>query len=182
MAIKPIGFSKRRGGFTLIEIMVVLLILSITTTFAMLSITRRNPAEAVTTASKTLYALLQLAHERAILQPVTIGVSLSQTGYRFLYFSLRTTDNFSSGKWQVFKEGNLSFERKFDSDLVLTLVAEEKSIPLPVQLGDPIPMPVLIFSSSGEVTPFRLRIASKQGEAVNYLEGRDSGQLSLLSH
>jgi len=74
--------SGNRCGFTLIEILVVILIISIVTSVALLSISR-NENRQLETFTKDLVQTLTLAQEQAMLQPAVLGLAIERHTYQF---------------------------------------------------------------------------------------------------
>ena len=74
--------SKNRG-FTLIEVMVVLVIIDILVTAVSLSLKGDRAGEALDEEAQRLSALLNLAREEAVMRDSDIGLALAQDGYLF---------------------------------------------------------------------------------------------------
>jgi general secretion pathway protein H len=75
---------KTARGFTLLELMVVILIIGVIVTFASLSIGDRALDDRLEAEAKRLEQLLRLAEEEADLKGAPLGLSFTVTGYRFL--------------------------------------------------------------------------------------------------
>jgi len=144
-------FSKRRpaaAGFSLLEILVVLLLMGIILTMATLSMAplfgRRHGDEAT-----RLAAITRLASDQAILQGVEHGLELARNGYRILVL-----DN---GRWLALDDDPAWRPRRLPDGVVLHLESEGHAVALPEELrGEP----QLILFSSGENTPFEIEVRS----------------------
>lgn len=70
-----------RGGFTLVELLVVMAVIGVAATAVVLSIPDRRPS--VLAEAEVFAARLALAREEAVLSNRTVAVRLSEDGYRF---------------------------------------------------------------------------------------------------
>ena len=73
-------------GFSLLELLVVIVIISILFTFTTLAIRGTSPEELLQTEALRLDRLLQLALEEAILKGEEYGVEFKPGSYRFLLY------------------------------------------------------------------------------------------------
>ncbi len=71
-------------GFTLIEVMVVMVIIAILVTAVSLSLKGDRVAEALGEEAKRLTALLNLAREEAVIRDRDLGLVLAEDGYLFV--------------------------------------------------------------------------------------------------
>ena len=93
---------RHHRGFTLIEILVVLVIIAIVISFAMLSIGVTGRDAALDEESRRLEGLLGLLHERAVLEGRDFGLLLEPATYQFVVYQSRRD------RWEKFDE-----EREF---------------------------------------------------------------------
>ena len=77
--------KRSKAGYTLIEILIVVLIISIVTSVAMLSI-GRNENKQMESFAQELMQMLSLAEEQAMLQPTVLGLMLSEQSLQFASF------------------------------------------------------------------------------------------------
>jgi general secretion pathway protein H len=158
MTARPI--SK---GFTLIEILVVLLIVTILAgvTIARLPTFSRNAD--FETETRRLQLLFNMAHQNAILDSTEFGFRLTDGGYKFL--------KFDDGS-QSWKDAESPFQmRSLPDELRLVIEADSKGFSF---LGENLP-PILILSS-GENTPFRLILQSRLQKASRTLMSEGYGE------
>ena len=150
-------------GFTLIEMLVVLLIVTILAgvTIARLPAFAQNAD--FETETRRLQLLFSMAHQESILDSTEFGFRLTENGYKFLKFDDGSQD------WA---EADSPFqERSLPDDLTLGIKADGDGFSL---LGEDLP-PVLILSS-GENTPFRLILRSRLQETSRTLMSEGYGE------
>ena len=150
-------------GFTLIEILVVLLIITVLAgvTIARLPAFAENAD--FETETRRLQLLFNMAHQESILDSAEFGFRLTDDGYKFL--------KFDDGS-QSWKDAENPFqERSLPDDLKLVVRAENEGFSL---LGENLP-PVLILSS-GENTPFRLILESRLQDTSRTLRSEGYGE------
>ena len=150
-------------GFTLIEILVVLLIVTIlaSVTIARLPTFSRNAD--FETETRRLQLLFNMARQESILDSTEFGFRLTDDGYKFL--------KFDDGS-QSWKDAESPFQvRSLPDELRLVIEADSKGFSF---LGENLP-PILILSS-GENTPFRLILQSKLQRASRTLMSEGYGE------
>ena len=161
------------AGFTLIEVMVVVLIIGITVSMAMLSI--GSGELPVQTEARRLQVLLGLVREESILQGRNLGLRFKADGYQF--FAL------SGEHWLPLEEDSMLRPREMPSDLRLELEAEgekfeffpaddDKKEDKDAKQDD---APQVYFLSSGEVSPFNLVLRPFDGDALQLRVGEGGG-------
>ncbi len=187
----------RSGGFTLIEIMVVMLVIGVIMSMAALSI-NLNQSNILETEIKRMRSLTSLAGEEAIIQGEEMAVEIHSNGYQFLRLLQ------SQEQWQwvavtedtLFRprcfppgvdlklelEGESAILKRLSCDLSLDdLEKEEKSEDAKSKLDEENEneIPRIFLLSSGEMTPFKVTLTWEEGEKVN-LVGELTGELEIL--
>lgn len=192
---------EHESGFTLIEVLVVLVIIGVVLTFATLSINPTGPSDRLDAASKRLAALAQTAADEAILSGQTIGLQIDAHGYRFI----RLTDR----GWKVIASPDSPLRpRRFHDDLHLDRVNQQgrrsghnrqvDALTLPAspiagrkagesaveddgdgnddqQLG----VPAALFLSSGELLLFTLELTADGVDTRYTINGAPNGDITL---
>ena len=168
---------RRARGFTLVEILVVVVIMAIVISLAVLSIGTTGRDNQLDQEGRRIEALIDLLHERALLEGRDFGMSLQPDGYDFLVFdTIRDA-------WLKFDQDNefrhrdlpkgVSFQRQRDQQTVV-LKAPDKAL----SGGTPV-TPQLAIAASGEGTPFRLVLHRDATQAQAAVDGDSLGKISL---
>lgn len=157
---------RRPGGFTLLEVLIVVLIIGIVLGLAVLSI-REAPGERVQTEVRRFAALITLAAQEAVLQSRETAVELRRDGYRFL--------TLQNGEW-VEPEDDVLRNRELPEDMELSVRIEgaDSSRGAGAQQD-----PRVYLLSGGEMTPFELIIRQRNRDAAHSLSGDAGGRLAF---
>lgn len=123
--------ASRVAGFTLLEILVVVLIIGIVTAGMLLSMSFAGKDTELQTESKRLLSLMDYAREQAELQTRDYGVFFGQHGYEFVVYDVRT------GAWRRVSEDDALRERTLPSGLEFKLVVDAR----PIVLSDDMNVP-----------------------------------------
>lgn len=182
-------------GFTMLEILVVVVIVAIMFTFTALSIRTTSPDELLQTEARKLDRLIQLALDESILRGVEYGIKFSTNGYQFL-------GSVDGGyNWQVMQSDKMLRARELPNDMEIELAVEETDIVIedrskPKDNDDNEDdkknkknkkkvRPQIFLLSSGEITPeFTARLVLP-GVATSYIvkgtfDGNHSAEISGL--
>ena len=166
--------DRSTRGFTLIEILIVMVIISIAVTFAALSVGGFIKARRVEMAAKELSALLPLASQQAILQPAIIGLQIEPHRYAFYRFVINVNTN--KGQWQKISKDLILKPRFLDKNIILSLQLKENIF---LANSNQKNNPQIIFLPSGDNTPFILLITN-QGKPPRFqLSGEGNGNFDL---
>jgi general secretion pathway protein H len=168
LAVSPV---RRSAGFTLLELMVVLVIIGIIFTFAMLSLGGDDLGELMEQEINRMTTLLELASDEAVLRGEELAVLFSEDGYEFLVLH--------EGRWQATAEDGLLKAYSLPADIELRLEIEgEPPILTAAAAADEEVVeeedeeedlqPQVFILSSGEMTPFTVILTSPQSR-LNYL-------------
>ncbi|MEP6940474.1 MAG: type II secretion system minor pseudopilin GspH [Rudaea sp.] len=156
-------------GFTLIEILVVLVILAVVAGAVSLSIVGAGGERILTREAERTQALLNFACERAQLSGRDIGISVARTGYRFSHFD--------QDVWIPYREESLR-ARNWPASFSIALSRDAQAIALDEKFPD---RPQLLCYSSGELTAFRLELALPDLARRYRIDGRGDGQVLLTA-
>jgi general secretion pathway protein H len=116
--------APRHGGFTLIEVLVVVVIIGVIIVGAMLSLGATGKDSQLERERDRLAALMAYVHERGGMLTLEYGIRCGQHGYRFVYF-----DNVTS-QWVPETTDDTLRPRRMPAGLSLQLVIEGRPIVL----------------------------------------------------
>ena len=152
-----------RAGFTLIELMVVMVIIGVVVAGTLLSLGSVGRDSELEKERDRLYALIDYVRERAALQTVEYGLRCEQGGFRFVMYDSR------QALWIEDPLDESLRARTLPAGLDLSLKIEDRQIVLPKHTqasgsaakgGRPLDLtPQIMLLSSGDLTSFKLTLA-----------------------
>ena len=165
MRLLAIGISviKNLKAFTLIEVMMVMFIMAIVTVVAMLSLHLMNHARQVTLTAEHLAQTIKIAENEALLRATVLGLAFNQRGYQFYEL---TRDHQRHPMWKKILNDKLSQPDAFQNDIQVKWVNPKNNI-------------YIVFSSSGDVSPFTVRITDHQRDRAYLLMAQQNGVIQL---
>lgn len=155
-------------GFTLIEVLVVVLIIGITLSFAVLTVSSGED-ELVETEARRFAALVKLAGEEAVLRSQELAVEVQRSGYRFA--------RSDAGKWVPLEDDRLLRARELPPEIVIEGLLNGE--PIPFELLEEGDTPRIFLLSSGEMTPFELEFKLDFGASYG-VSGDFTGKIDFL--
>lgn len=167
--MKHSGSGVNSNGFTLIEILVVLVLVGLLAALAVFTMGGNSQHRELQNEVRGLYLLMQTASDQAVLNNLEIGLLLKKNGYRFVAFQDETGDWKASGE-RVFRA------REFPEWLVATEFIESDA-PRLASAEDKL-RPDVVFFSSGETTPFELEFTI--GNETDYTQTLASDGISPI--
>jgi general secretion pathway protein H len=174
---------RQPRGFTLIELLVVLVIIGSLTSLAVLSSGQSSSSRELRDEAERLAALVSVLADEAVLDGREYGLLVKAEGYRVL-----TYDN-ASGNWAAL-ESQREHRIPVWARLSLELEGEALKLPEPKPLEDASApsreerekpkerlLPQVLILSSGELSPFRLRLEERRSGGGAYALASDGYQL-----
>jgi general secretion pathway protein H len=172
--------ARAQHGFTLLEILVVIVIIGVMVSMATLSIGLLGADRQVEEETRRFWAVLRQAREEAELQAIDLAIFVGTTDYEFLRFDTRRTE------WQSVVEDKLYAQRTLPEGLRFRLWMEGREIVLKPGLPDRSKKdenqkwpPQLTVLSSGDVVPFELQIERDGAPALWRLTSLADGDLRI---
>jgi general secretion pathway protein H len=162
------------NGFTLLELLVVLIIVGVIVGGAMISI--GDPGiDKIREENQRLMALIQLSQEEAILQSRDSGIGFWQDGYAF-FQPTNAVDENGNAIWEQLEDDILR-QRALPGGMRLQLTLEGIEVVMNAVAVDRPQVPIL---SSGEIPPFQVMLTYEKDLKIGF--GVDSlGNMELLS-
>jgi general secretion pathway protein H len=171
--------ASRASGFTLLEVLVVIVIIGIITTMALVSTRVLGGDHEMDKEARRLVAVLTQAREEAMLQGRDLGLRLDAGGYDFLLYDGRIE------RWELAVEDPLLRERAFPDGLEAELWLEARNVKLPARTAptDAMPaQPQVVVMASGDLIPFEIRLRRAGTEEVRAVIGNAEGNLDILAN
>lgn len=185
---------RKHNGFTLIEILLVLVLLSLTAV-AVISTLPTSQKDLSKQYAQSFFQRLQLLNEEAVLSGKDFGVRVDDAKSTYTLLSL------TAEGWQPLELKQIPSKTKLEDDITLLLELgggawdNDDRLFKPGSLFDEdmfaeeddekkIKPPQVFIFSSAEVTPFTLSFFPQNGDAFNdgwRVIGKKSGQILLLA-
>jgi general secretion pathway protein H len=164
-------------GFTLVEVLVVVVLIAIVATYAVLSIGTLGRDSQLETETDRLYTLLGVVKEQAEMQHRDHGMRLEEGRYAFLRFDVR------SGEWREVANDKLLRARELPEGLRMRLWLDAreavlKPLPPKKEKEKPVPPQVILFAN-GDLTDFELRLEREDSDHSATIRGSADGKLEV---
>lgn len=145
--------TRHQSGFSLLELMVVMLIAGILVTLAVLSFNLGGQQSRVEEEVQRIRGVLELAQEQAILNHLELGLRFRRDAYSFL--------RLQDGKWVEMEDDRQFREHRLPDGMHFYVEVKDGSLPLADAKGATEAMVYVL--SSGEVSPFEVTIEADDG-------------------
>ena len=155
------GAKTKQTGYTLVEVLVVLFIISIVTSVALLSI-RQNENKEMESFANELTQIVSLAEEQAMLTPSVLGLSFGDQSFHFT--SLQASRDGKKDAWAPLSDAVLG-SHKIPANFEVSVKTGGQQA---ANKG-----PQIVISTDGEMTPFVIYIG-KRGKKPRYVISGDA--------
>lgn len=177
---------NRQGGFTLLEILLVVALMAAIVVTVMFNLDLAGPESKLEREASRLAGVVTIAVEEAQLQGEEFGLLIEETGYRVLLLD-------EDDLWQEISDDKLLTNHQLPEGMSLSLELED--LPWEVaglktgglfeeQDDEELLAPQIFLFSSGELTPFSLTLSFDTGDPDDVptyrLDAKGYGQLALV--
>jgi general secretion pathway protein H len=161
-------------GFTLVEILVVVVIVAIIASMVVLSVNVLGKDDEIAQETRRLSALLEMTREQAEMQNRDFGLRLEERRYDFVRYDVRR------GEWATVPGESLYRVRELPPGLRfrLFLEAREAILKPPSDRKKPRP-PQVMFLSSGDLTAFELKLLREDSDHEATITGKVDGSIEV---
>jgi general secretion pathway protein H len=173
-------------GFTLIEIMVVVVIAGIISSIVIMSMNVVGDDRDLQQEVYRMGSLVELAADEATLQGRDFGLEILRAGYRFVEYDPYTS------RWAEIIGDDILRPRQLPEDFEFNLFIEDRRVPLSEQAGDTESgdeddnsrgvenyAPHALLLSSGDLSPFDLTITRLTDDAWLRLSVLPNGEVRI---
>jgi general secretion pathway protein H len=169
------SIDRRSKGFTLVEILVVVVIMAVVISMAIMSIGVTGRDAQLDEETRRIEGLLGLLHERALLEGRDFGLRIEPSAYEFVVYEPARDRWTRMDQEREFRHRDLpkgvSFELQLDSQVVVLKANDAKLS------STQLPTPQVAVAASGEGTPFRLTLQRDQTNAHASIDGDALGKV-----
>ena len=149
------------SGFTLIEVLVVLVIIGITLGFALISFGDFGASRRMKAEIEHFQQLINVVQEQAILESTTYGINIKTNGYAVLRFK-------PPAQWEIISSHPLFREKSFSEGVIAHLESPTATI-----------KSLIIIHPSGNISPFKITFQSSKNHDTLILLGEYNGTVRL---
>jgi type II secretion system protein H len=158
--VKPVRNNKQ-AGFTLVEVLVSMLIISLMTGLVVLNLPQEK--DPLTGQVQLLAKRLEIASSTSMIENNPIGIRFNEEGYQAV--------RYIGGEWKLIEQ----FE--FETDSAPQLELKQNGAKIDIEKAYKNEVPVIRYDSTGLATPFELTI-DVFGDSLR-IEGAADGSVSI---
>jgi general secretion pathway protein H len=174
--LRPHRAAGRASGFTLLEVLVVVVIIGIIASMAVVSTRVLGGDHEMDQEARRLGAVIGQAREDAMLLGRDVVLRLDGVGYDFLRLDGRTR------RWLPVSDDPLLRERALPDGVTAALLLEDRQVQLRPRRApserDP-PQPQVVIQASGDLVPFEIVLRRDGTEEVRRVAGSVDGTLEV---
>ncbi|AOE84585.1 type II secretion system minor pseudopilin GspH [Pseudomonas sp. TCU-HL1] len=166
------------AGFTLIEVLVVMVVIGCLAGLAVISSGVAGPARELRNEAERLAGLIGVLADEAVLDNREYGLRIERDGYQVFFYDETTS------RWRALSDDARQLPEW--AELSIELEGEPLALPAPDKEGkktkDARPVPQLIILSSGELSPFRLELGERRKDGLRLQLSSDGFRLPRVEN
>jgi general secretion pathway protein H len=167
--------AARARGFTLIEIMVVVVIIGVVSAAFILQFSGGRRDEQLEREAQKLDALFDYVREQAELQTRDYGFRINDTGYSFVVFDVLANE------WRLVEEDEALRARQLPEGLQPTVVVEGRKIVLDEKKKDIEDFaPTIMVFANGDLSSFEMTLQREGGGESARIYSDEQTNIRLL--
>lgn len=171
--MRALALPRRGAGFTLIEILVVVIIIAVVTSIAVLSVGVLGKDRGLETEGDRYADVAAAATEQAQLEGRDFGIFFSASHYEILTYVTRRQ------RWESVPDDRLYAIHELPAGVVTKLEIEGKPIVFAEDKPGQVRLPQVLLYSSGDVSPYRLSFGREGSEDTWSVDGNADGTLKV---
>jgi general secretion pathway protein H len=205
-SLRPRAARSAQSGFTLLEILVVVVIIGVITSMAVISVNVLGKDRQLDEEAARLRAILQQVQEEVVLQGRDVGMRVDAHGYDFMRYDARRA------RWQLDTDDPMLKERTLPDGIEAELWLESRRVQLETRVPPPppepesestptdpdprlidrldaapdaedpakkTPAPQIVVQASGDLVPFELLLHSSSSNERRAIRGNVEGQIDV---
>lgn len=178
-ALRPRA-AHAASGFTLLEVLVVIVIVGIITSMAVISVKVLGGDHEMDQEAARLQAILLQSREDAMLVGTDVGLRLDRQGYDFLRYDSRKE------LWLTVSDDPMLRPRALPAGLTLQLRLEGRDVVFRknddtdlLKAGEPVIQPQVVVQASGDLVPFDIFLRRDGTTEERRVSGTLEGKIEI---
>jgi general secretion pathway protein H len=169
--VHAVRTAGHHGGFTLLEVLVVVVIIAVMTTIAMLSIGVLGTDRELDAEGDRFSDVVAAATEQSQLEGRDFGIWFGPARYQVLTYVQRTQ------LWDSVADDRLYESHELPAGLQVAVELEGRPVPLGAEQPGTPRVPQVLLYSSGDASPYRLVLTRDGSESRWLVDGQPDGTL-----